>query len=101
MFHDANMARATVLEMAYLAQHDVLTDLPNRFLLNDRLTQAISLARRNKNLVALLFLDLDDFKHINDSLGHAIGDWLLQSVSRKTLIVLCSQIGYGKPSGRR
>jgi diguanylate cyclase (GGDEF)-like protein len=67
--------------MSHLAQHDVLTDLPNRLLLNDRLTQAISLARRNQNQVAVLFLDLDGFKHINDSLGHAIGDRLLQSVA--------------------
>jgi diguanylate cyclase (GGDEF)-like protein/PAS domain S-box-containing protein len=83
VFHDVSMARAMVLEMSHLAQHDVLTDLPNRLLLNDRLTQAISLARRNQNKVAVLFLDLDGFKHINDSLGHAIGDKLLQSVAMR------------------
>ena len=83
VFHDVSMARAMVLEMSHLAQHDVLTDLPNRLLLNDRLTQAISLARRNHNQVAVLFLDLDGFKHINDSLGHAIGDKLLQSVAAR------------------
>jgi diguanylate cyclase (GGDEF)-like protein/PAS domain S-box-containing protein len=81
VFHDVSMARAMSVEMSHLAQHDVLTDLPNRLLLNDRLTQAISLARRNQNQVAVLFLDLDGFKHINDSLGHAIGDKLLQSVA--------------------
>src|SRR5579872_4213918 len=76
------MARAMVLvEMSHLAQHDVLTDLPNRLLLNDRLTQAISRARRNSTQVAVLFLDLDDFKNINDSLGHATGDKLLKSVA--------------------
>ena len=68
-------------EMSYLAQHDVLTDLPNRLLLNDRLTQAISIARRNHSQLAVLFLDLDGFKHINDSLGHSVGDKLLQSVA--------------------
>src|ERR1700730_8000691 len=83
VFHDVSMARAMVLEMSHLAQHDVLTDLPNRLMLNDRLTQAISLARRNKNQVPILFLDLDGFKHINDSLGHAIGDKLLQSVATR------------------
>jgi diguanylate cyclase (GGDEF)-like protein/PAS domain S-box-containing protein len=83
VFHDVSMARAMVQEMSHLAQHDVLTDLPNRLLLNDRLTQAISLARRNKTQVAVLFLDLDGFKHINDSLGHAIGDRLLQSVATR------------------
>ena len=83
VFHDVSMARSIVLEMSHLAQHDVLTDLPNRLLLNDRLTQAISLARRNQNQVAVLFLDLDGFKHINDSLGHSIGDKLLQSVAAR------------------
>jgi diguanylate cyclase (GGDEF)-like protein/PAS domain S-box-containing protein len=81
VFHDVSMARAMVLEMSHLAQHDALTDLPNRLLLKDRLTQAISLARRNHNQLAVLFLDLDGFKHINDSLGHAIGDKLLQSIA--------------------
>ena len=83
VFHDVSMARAMVLEMSHLAQHDALTDLPNRLMLNDRLTQAISLARRNHNQLAVLFLDLDGFKHINDSLGHSIGDKLLQSVAAR------------------
>lgn len=69
--------------MAHLAQHDALTDLPNRILLNDRLVQALALAQRQRKHVAVMFLDLDRFKNINDSLGHAVGDRLLQSVARR------------------
>jgi diguanylate cyclase (GGDEF)-like protein len=65
------------------AQHDFLTGLPNRMLLNDRISQAITLAGRLDKKVAVLFLDLDGFKHINDSLGHALGDKLLQSIARR------------------
>jgi diguanylate cyclase (GGDEF)-like protein/PAS domain S-box-containing protein len=83
VFHDVSKARAMVLEMSHLAHHDILTDLPNRSLFSDRLTQAISMARRNRQQLAVLFLDLDGFKHINDSLGHGIGDKLLQAVAAR------------------
>jgi len=83
VFHDVSESRAMTLRMAHLAQHDFLTGLPNRLLLTERLAQAIGLANRHKKQVALLFLDLDFFKHINDSLGHAIGDQLLQSVAER------------------
>ena len=79
--HLAQMSR----EMTYSAEHDFLTGLPNRLLLNDRITQAIALAQRHEYQVALLFLDLDGFKHINDSLGHPTGDKLLKSVAERLL----------------
>ena len=77
--------RHSEARMARAAEHDFLTDLPNRMLLNDRLRQAIALARRQKSKVAVLFLDLDGFKHINDSLGHPVGDGLLLSVAKRLI----------------
>ncbi|OYY95757.1 MAG: diguanylate cyclase [Hydrogenophilales bacterium 28-61-23] len=81
VFHDVSASRAMSLRMAHQAHHDFLTGLPNRILLTERLYQAFGLANRHRKQVALLFLDLDHFKNINDSLGHAIGDSLLQSVA--------------------
>ena len=87
VFHDVGVARAMSLRMSHLAQHDSLTGLPNRVLLNDRLNQAIEMARRHSQSLAVLYLDVDRFKHINDTLGHAVGDRLLQSIARR--LVAC------------
>jgi diguanylate cyclase (GGDEF)-like protein len=73
--------RELALQVTHSAEHDFLTGLPNRMLLKDRVSQAIASARRHSKQLAVLFLDLDGFKHINDSLGHSTGDKLLQSIA--------------------
>lgn len=83
VFHDVTQVQAMAQKMSHLAQHDYLTGLPNRMLLNDRLSQAIVYAKRYGMQLAVLFLDLDNFKHINDSLGHLAGDKLLESVAHR------------------
>jgi diguanylate cyclase (GGDEF)-like protein/PAS domain S-box-containing protein len=90
VFHDVSMSRAMTEQMSYLAQHDTLTNLPNRLLLKDRVRQAIVASQRHGTRLAVLFLDLDGFKHINDSLGHAIGDELLRSVAERLLVCVRS-----------
>jgi diguanylate cyclase (GGDEF)-like protein/PAS domain S-box-containing protein len=74
--------------LEYIAYHDALTGLPNRTMLMDRLTHAVSRADRAGKLVALLFIDLDRFKTINDSLGHAVGDALLQAASDRMSVLV-------------
>jgi diguanylate cyclase (GGDEF)-like protein/PAS domain S-box-containing protein len=83
VFHDVSAVRAMSLKMAHVSQHDSLTDLPNRLLLNDRLSQAIALALRNNKKTAVLLLDLDRFKHVNDTLGHFVGDRLLKEIAKR------------------
>ena len=87
VFHDVGVARALSIRMSHLAQHDFLTALPNRMLLNDRLAQAIASAHRHGKSLAVLFLDVDHFKHINDSMGHAIGDQILKAIAER--LVAC------------
>jgi diguanylate cyclase (GGDEF)-like protein/PAS domain S-box-containing protein len=85
VFRDVTAAQALSRKMSHLAQYDSVTDLPNRILLNDRLVQAMAMAQRHGKKLAVLYLDIDRFKHINDTAGHAAGDRLLQSISNRLL----------------
>src|SRR5580704_1335307 len=99
VLHDVSAARAITRHMTHLAQHDSLTGLPNRVLLNDRLREAIMLSSRHKRRLSVLFLDLDRFKHINDSKGHVVGDRLLQSVARRLSTCVRSSDTVGRLGG--
>ncbi len=83
IFSDISRIKETEYKLAHLAHHDPLTELPNRLLFHDRLEQAILRAQREGTRTAVLFLDLDRFKNINDSMGHAMGDLLLQRVAER------------------
>jgi len=87
VFRDISAARAMSSRISHLASHDPLTDLPNRLLLADRLARALALAHRHQRRLAVLFLDIDHFKNINDSLGHMLGDELLRAVGRE--VTMC------------
>lgn len=80
---DITLRKQVEERLSYAANHDPLTRLPNRSLFQERLTRAIARAQRNQNLVALLFIDLDHFKQVNDTMGHLAGDMLLQQVAER------------------
>lgn len=86
-------------KLRYDATHDVLTGLPNRFLLGDRLEHDLAFARRADNGLAVLFVDLDTFKGVNDTLGHTQGDALLVEVAARIVSVLRESDTVGRPSG--
>lgn len=85
VFHDARKSEVVTQKMSHQAQHDFLTGLPNRMLLMERLVHAVGDASRQRKKAALLFLDLDRFKEVNDSFGHGVGDQLLRVVAADIL----------------
>ena len=95
MFSDITEKKLSEERIYHLAHYDALTDLPNRLSLNDRLQHAMAYAQRHERLVAVMFLDLDHFKNINDTLGHAVGDSLLQAVAKRLLgcVRECDTVG--------
>jgi diguanylate cyclase (GGDEF)-like protein/PAS domain S-box-containing protein len=99
VFHDVTQPRALNLRTSYLAQHDALTGLANRALLDDRLGHAITAANRHCGKLAVLFVDLDRFKNINDSLGHPVGDHLLQAVAQRLVACVRNSDTVGRLGG--
>jgi diguanylate cyclase (GGDEF)-like protein/PAS domain S-box-containing protein len=83
VFADMSLIKRSQEEIDYLAHHDPLTKLPNRLLVTERLTTAVSRARRQQQRLGLVFVDLDRFKGVNDSLGHSLGDQLLLTAARR------------------
>ena len=83
VFRDITERKEAQARLLRMAQHCPLTDLPNRALFSDRLQQALAMAERNKGKVAVLYIDLDEFKPVNDTLGHAMGDLLLKQVAQR------------------
>lgn len=99
VFRDISQIKESEDKLDYLAHHDPLTGLPNRLLLDDRLQQSIKSAVRNRTKLAVVFLDIDRFKLVNDSLGHAAGDELLITVARRLKSILRANDTVARLSG--
>jgi len=84
---ESNRAKDSAVRLAFLVQHDALTGLPNRLLVQDRFAQALARARRDGGPLAMLVIDLDDFRRVNDSLGHGVGDAVLQRMAERLRVL--------------
>lgn len=99
VFHDITDIKHKEALITHQAYHDALTGLPNRQLLTDRMQLALSRAKRHRLLLAVIFIDLDNFKTINDSLGHSTGDLLLQAVARRVKTILRNEDTFSRLGG--
>jgi len=84
-FHDSRYSAETTAKMAYMAQHDSLTGLLNRYAFEERFKHAVALAQRHEKKMVMLFIDLNNLKEVNDTLGHAVGDEILQALGARLL----------------
>lgn len=84
---ESSRAKDSAVRLAFLVQHDALTGLPNRLLVQDRFAQALARARRDGEPLAMLVIDLDDFRRVNDSLGHGVGDAVLQRMAERLRVL--------------
>lgn len=99
VFHDVSEARAMAIKMTHLAQHDQLTDLPNRLLLADRISQAMRSATAGHGSLALMILDLDHFKFVNDAHGHPVGDLILRTVANRLTAIFSANATVSRQGG--
>ncbi|MFV7782738.1 EAL domain-containing protein [Shewanella marisflavi] len=99
VFHDCSESVAMSLKMSHLANHDQLTDLPNRILLHDRVNHACAVADSYNMSVALLLIDIDHFKYLNDSLGHSYGDQVIKQVAKRLQSLIDPNATLGRIGG--
>lgn len=99
VFQDISQTMAMSVEMAYLTHHDQLTGLPNRVYLNDRITQSIAQEVTEQSGLALLLIDIDNFKYINDSLGHSVGDYVILTITERLQRIAGEEITLARVGG--